>query len=135
LYDYFQILDGKLLTYKTRTDSFYKPSLLANNYIIEATQTVTANTPNGTQSLEFLNTRLTNNSGTLAPQEFEVVVPRFSLDQGIVNSYYPPDGHQDEGRILPHIVFNACIDSMSDKAFDADIFNRILTFLGKSQQE
>ena len=90
----------------SRTDSFYKPSLLANNYIIETKQIVKATTASGTQTLEFLNTRATDNSGKLAPQEFEVVVPRFSLDQGIVNSYYPPDGHQDEGRILPHIVFN-----------------------------
>jgi hypothetical protein len=96
------------LAHKTKcgADSFYKPSLLARNYIIEAKQTVIANTPSGKQSLELLNTRLVDNSGTLAPQEFEVVVPRFSLDQGTINSYYPPDGHQDEGRILPHIVFN-----------------------------
>jgi hypothetical protein len=89
-----------------RLYSYYKPSLLAGDYVIEATQSISAPTPSGVQTLDILNTRVTGDSGTLAPQEFEVVVPRFSLDPKIINSYYPPDGHQDEGRILPHIVFN-----------------------------
>jgi len=38
-------------------------------------------------------------------QEFEVIAPQFSLDPKLINSYYPPNGHSDEGRILPHIVF------------------------------
>jgi hypothetical protein len=33
-------------------------------------------------------------------------VPGFALDPNTINSYYPPDGHQDESRILPHIVLN-----------------------------
>ncbi len=40
------------------------------------------------------------------PQKFNVVAPQFSLDPKLINSYYPPDGHQDEARVLPHIVFN-----------------------------
>jgi hypothetical protein len=35
-----------------------------------------------------------------------VVAPQFTLDPKFINTYYPPNGHQDEGRILPHIVFN-----------------------------
>lgn len=85
-----------------RLYSYYKPSLAAGNYDIEVTQKVSS----GSQSLEIQNTRTNDQSGGLAPQEFEVVVPRFTLDRNLVNSYYPPDGHQDEGRILPHISFN-----------------------------
>jgi hypothetical protein len=39
-------------------------------------------------------------------QNFNVVAPQFSLDPALVNSYYPPSGHQDEGRVLPHVVFS-----------------------------
>lgn len=35
-----------------------------------------------------------------------MIAPQFSLDPKLVNSYYPPNGHADEGDILPHIVFN-----------------------------
>jgi hypothetical protein len=82
--------------------SYYRPSLEAGDYVIEVTQHVTS----GSQSLTISNTRATDSSGTLAGQVFEVVVPRFTLDRNLVNSYYPPDGGQDEGRILPHISFN-----------------------------
>jgi len=41
-----------------------------------------------------------------APQIFKVVAPQFSLDKKLIDTYYPPDGHQDECRILPHIVLN-----------------------------
>lgn len=87
--------------------SFYKPSLLATNYVIEVTQHIDANgtTGSGHQTLDVLNTNDLN-PGAVVGQEFTVVVPRFSLDPNIINSYYPPDGHQDEGRILPHLVFN-----------------------------
>lgn len=40
------------------------------------------------------------------PQIFEVMAPQFSLDPKLVDSYYPPDGHQDEANTLPHICFN-----------------------------
>lgn len=39
-------------------------------------------------------------------QKFQVQAPQFSIDPKLVNTFYPPAGHQDEGRILPHIVFN-----------------------------
>lgn len=39
-------------------------------------------------------------------QLFDVIAPQFSLNPALINSYYPPDGHADEGRILPHIVFS-----------------------------
>lgn len=39
-------------------------------------------------------------------QEFSVQAPQFNLDPKLINTFYPPPGHQDEGRILPHIVFN-----------------------------
>ena len=85
-----------------RLYSFYKPSLQAGDYVIEATQTVSV----GTESLQISNITAADNTVQPAPQEFQVVVPRFSLDPNLINSYYPPDGHQDEGRILPHVVLN-----------------------------
>jgi len=91
-----------LLPNQMRLYSYYKPSLEAGNYTIEVTQNISS----GDQSLEIRNSRTQDASGSVAPQEFEVVVPRFSLDRNLINSYYPPDGHQDEGRILPHISFN-----------------------------
>lgn len=39
-------------------------------------------------------------------QTFQVQAPQFSIDPKNINTFYPPSGHQDEGRILPHIVFN-----------------------------
>jgi hypothetical protein len=97
---------NKLEPGKMQLYSYYKPGLLAGDYVIEVKQSIDAETPNGHQSLQIVNTRQTSGTGELAPQEFEVHVPRFSLDRRIVNSYYPPDGHEDEGRILPHIVMN-----------------------------
>jgi len=92
----------KLERDQMRLYSFYKPSLQANDYIIEVTQKISS----GTQRIEIKNTSVDSLNNGLAPQEFEVIVPRFSLDHNIINSYYPPDGHQDESRILPHIVLN-----------------------------
>ena len=87
--------------------SFYKPSLVAGDYEIKVDQVIST-TGQGVakQSLRVTNVRSDTPSGEIAPQEFEVVVPRFSLDLDMINSYYPPDGHQDEGRILPHVVIN-----------------------------
>jgi hypothetical protein len=39
-------------------------------------------------------------------QTFNVVAPQFNLDPKLINTFYPPLGHEDEARILPHIVFN-----------------------------
>jgi hypothetical protein len=92
----------KLDADQMRLYSYYRPSLQADDYVIEVSQSVTS----GVQNLQINNTTAADSDGTLAPQEFEVVVPRFTIDPAIINSYYPPDGHQDEGRILPHIVLN-----------------------------
>lgn len=93
-----------LLPDQMRLFSYYKPGLMANNYVIEARQHISAPVDSGTQTLDILNTGLLDTTNSIDPQEFEVIVPRFSLDPSLINTYYPPDGHQDEGRILPHIV-------------------------------
>ncbi|MCJ1402454.1 hypothetical protein MMC11_005674 [Xylographa trunciseda] len=100
-----------LLPDQMRLYSYYKPSLVAGSYTIEAEQNVVAKIKkdNGsvvTQSLRVTNVRTTPDAKKIALQEFQVVVPRFSLDPALINSYYPPDGHQDEGRILPHLVID-----------------------------
>jgi hypothetical protein len=43
---------------------------------------------------------------TIEKQTFTVEAPQFNIDSKLINTYYPPSGHQDEGRILPHIVFS-----------------------------
>ena len=76
-------------------------------YSISATQDVAGGPPGSNGELQ--STRIENtdaNEEIPLVQTFEVVAPQFSIDPKIINSYYPPDGHQDEARILPHIVFS-----------------------------
>lgn len=90
--------------------SYYKPGLTAGNYAITAEQIIDAKDVRSGPSVQ--NLRICNRKGKAElpkdgkpePQEFEVMAPQFSLDPKLVNSFYPPEGHQDEGRILPHIV-------------------------------
>ncbi|KAK3329200.1 hypothetical protein B0H66DRAFT_469662, partial [Apodospora peruviana] len=76
--------------------SYYRPGLVAGEYEVAVVQKIEAEVPNGSDHV----------LDTVEPQIFNVVVPRFTLDPDLINSYYPPDGHQDEGRILPHVVLN-----------------------------
>ncbi|KAG4435923.1 hypothetical protein IFR05_008580 [Cadophora sp. M221] len=90
-----------------RLFSYYKPSLKAGLYGIEAQQAVAV----GSDTLPIWNyegaeVNLKTNPKPVLRQKFQVQAPQFSLDPKLVNTFYPPDGHQDEGRILPHIVFN-----------------------------
>jgi hypothetical protein len=116
---------------KMKLYSYFKPSLEAGTYSIYAEQNITINekenkpklTENGhPQTLRVWNRKVeppppppasttpppeTSKWPPLPePQVFEVVAPQFNLDPKLINSYYPPDGHQDEARILPHSVFN-----------------------------
>jgi hypothetical protein len=122
--------------------SFYKPGLLAGDYVIEAEQTITSQNPSNSshqqpaqEQYQVYNRKILYGpdgkpiqigetpDGTpiqvdrtkpvstpqdpshpdYAPQEFTVVAPQFNLDPKLIDSYYPPDGHQDECRILPHL--------------------------------
>jgi hypothetical protein len=89
-----------------RLYSYYKPGLVAGNYAITAVQSISSPSNWGEQDLVVSNASIGQNHQNNVPQEFEVIVPRFSLDPTLINSYYPPDGHQDEARILPHLVLN-----------------------------
>lgn len=89
----------------------YQPILAPGHYGIEVKQNISSTGPLGTDTLEEFNYDSTTVVGntpptTVLPQKFDVIVPQFSLDPKIINSYYPPDGHADESRVLPHIVFN-----------------------------
>lgn len=102
--------------------SYFKPSLQAGTYSIYAEQNIHLTDTEGKKNLTDANgkpqsLRVWNrmveppNPDTKPPpmpepQVFEVVAPQFSLDPKLINSYYPPDGHQDEARILPHICFS-----------------------------
>lgn len=107
--------------------SFYKPGLLAGNYVIEAEQTITSQSPKwGHEKYQVFNRKIlrdaagkpTNDDSDrktpvewpqdatkadYAPQAFTVVAPQFNIDSRLIDSHYPPDGHQDECRILPHL--------------------------------
>ncbi|KAG4443039.1 hypothetical protein IFR05_001493 [Cadophora sp. M221] len=90
--------------------SYYKPSLAAGNYCIIAEQFVASNRgQERQQTLRICNRKGTADLADTQPSQkqiFEVMAPQFSLDPKMINSFYPPEGHQDEGRILPHIVIN-----------------------------
>lgn len=82
----------------------WKPSLEAETYTISAIQTVKIGATDKEQPIN--NYLSTDPLKTVQPQIFTVVAPQFSLPANSVHSYYPPDGHQDEGRVLPHIVLD-----------------------------
>ncbi|KAF2001043.1 hypothetical protein P154DRAFT_464864, partial [Amniculicola lignicola CBS 123094] len=90
--------------------SYYKPGLTAGNYAITVEQFIDSQKGTDKQSLRVLNWKgpanLEANRRVPEPQLFEVMAPQFSLDPKLINSFYPPEGHQDEGRILPHLVLN-----------------------------
>ncbi|KAI8631388.1 hypothetical protein F5Y19DRAFT_394874 [Xylariaceae sp. FL1651] len=88
--------------------SFYHPGLEAGDYEVFARQDICAQTSSGEQTLTVINTKKGSNASNKIPepQIFEVVKPQFSLDRAPINSYYPPNGHQDEGRVMPHIVLS-----------------------------
>ncbi|ORY12599.1 hypothetical protein BCR34DRAFT_613864 [Clohesyomyces aquaticus] len=96
---------------KMQLFSYYKPGLTAGNYAITVEQFIESQKGAvDKQSLRVLNWKGPANIETSKrvpePQLFEVMAPQFSLDPKLVNSFYPPEGHQDEGRILPHLVLN-----------------------------
>ncbi|KAL5371453.1 hypothetical protein DPSP01_014260 [Paraphaeosphaeria sporulosa] len=39
-------------------------------------------------------------------QHFNVIQPEYSLPKDAIHSFYPPEGHADENRILPHVVLH-----------------------------
>jgi hypothetical protein len=93
--------------------SFYKPGLEAGHYQIDAWQTITSQNPPGqTEQYQVYNVpttaRVTRTTpvipdrGAAPPQNvsqtFEVVAPQFNLDSKLIDSYYPPNGEQDECR-------------------------------------
>jgi hypothetical protein len=86
--------------------SYYKPGLSAGAYEIFAEQNIAATNSAGTQTFRVYNRLNDTDHAELQPQRFEVMGPQFSLDPTLINSYYPPNGHQDDARILPHIVLN-----------------------------
>lgn len=101
-----------------RLYSFYAPSLTPGPYGIEAVQVIKSDIkgPNPkSEELDVFNYESPaagSTVGTLKPsappilQQFNVIAPQFYIDPRVVNSFYPPPGHLDEGRVLPHIVFN-----------------------------
>ncbi|KAH8702268.1 hypothetical protein BGW36DRAFT_424549 [Talaromyces proteolyticus] len=76
--------------------SFYIPSLPAGKHTITTSQTVTV--PSYATGEKDANLQAT--------KEFTVVAPRYKLPNGSIHSVYPPQGHADEVRMLPHVVFN-----------------------------
>ena len=90
--------------------SYYSPSLLPGPYGIETQQVITTGSgpDNTTTIFNYKTPGVTNPPTAPTPllQQFNVIAPRFQIDPKVVNSVYPPPGYSDEGRVLPHIVFN-----------------------------
>ncbi|KAI9935073.1 hypothetical protein ASPWEDRAFT_746225 [Aspergillus wentii DTO 134E9] len=81
---------------KEQLYSFYVPGLQAGVHTITVEQEI--KTRQGTQDQE---------TQTLPGEhDFNVIAPRFSLPEGALNSFYPPQGHADRGEVLPSVVFN-----------------------------
>jgi hypothetical protein len=82
--------------------SFYAPGLEAKTYTITATQDIEVPPYVGADP-GVLPSKISGKTNK-NPQQFEVVAPEFSLDPAEVHSTYPPQGHGDQARTLPHIV-------------------------------
>jgi hypothetical protein len=94
--------------------SFYEPSLVGGEYWIDSFQTISVDAPGHKEAqtrnvFNYLSQPTPPKDPETAVrqvQKFEVVAPQFSIPLDDIDTHYPPDGHQDEGRVLPHIVFN-----------------------------
>jgi hypothetical protein len=92
---------------KMKLYSFYEPSLVGGDYWIDSFQSISVtDADNNTQSKDVINYKSTDDSKVRQMQKFEVVAPQFSIPPDHITTHYPPDGHQDEGRVLPHVVLN-----------------------------
>lgn len=69
--------------------SFYQPGLTAGPHIINVTQNIRA----GDQEKRVK-----------SDHRFTVFAPRFSLPEGAIYSFYPPQGHSDGVEIVPNVV-------------------------------
>lgn len=70
--------------------SFYVPGLQAGLHTIDVLQEINAS---GSE-------KDVKNS-----HDFNVIGPRFSLPEGALDSFYPPQGHADRAEVLPSVVF------------------------------
>ncbi|KAF5856163.1 hypothetical protein ETB97_007820 [Aspergillus alliaceus] len=73
--------------------SYYVPGLQAGHHVIEVKQDI--ETKDKKEKLDP-----TKSHG------FNVVGPRFSLPEGALHSFYPPQGHEDRAEVLPNVVLN-----------------------------
>jgi hypothetical protein len=100
---------------KMQLFTYYKPSLVGGTYWIDTCQSISAINAESLkeEKKSVFNHRKRPETAPddlefhkRLPQPFEVVAPQFSIPLDAITTHYPPDGHQDEGRVLPHIVFN-----------------------------
>ena len=85
--------DVDLVPGQIRLHSYVKPPLTAGRYNLKAEQSITLSSD---PSNELRN--LTSN------QVFNVSGPRYALPTDAIHQIYPPPGHEDASRILPHVV-------------------------------
>ncbi|MCJ1397769.1 hypothetical protein MMC11_000965 [Xylographa trunciseda] len=72
--------------------SYHTPSLRAGKYTV-------------TVDHEFRTADGSQTRPLRSAKTFRVVAPRFDLPHGDIHSFYPPNGHADLPRVLPHVVF------------------------------
>ncbi|KAH6949753.1 hypothetical protein BKA56DRAFT_434004, partial [Ilyonectria sp. MPI-CAGE-AT-0026] len=89
--------------------SFYQPGLQDGSHTITVTQTLSTDPreKKGVQSVPLSST-----------QSFLVQGPQYSLPNGSIHSSYPPQGHADEARILPHVVLTDPLLPWAREAID-----------------
>lgn len=96
--------------------SVWKPSLEAGTYTVSASQTVKIGETD--QANLIRNYISTDSEKRLQPQTFTVVAPQFALPADSIHSFYPADGQQDEGRVLPHVVLDDPVEWSSELRFE-----------------
>lgn len=119
--------------------AFVAPPLAAGNYVVDVEQLIgVSDSPN-----EIL--------PIASRQEFTVIGPRYSLPADAIHQIYPPQGHEDDPRVLPHITLKDWMlpweqkpnDTAATKVLDDQIARvpwlALLTFteqeIGLSDQE
>ncbi|KAI0968468.1 hypothetical protein F4678DRAFT_474585 [Xylaria arbuscula] len=70
--------------------SFYVPGLQAGLHTIDVFQKINAS--GQTKDVK-------------SSHDFTVIGPRFSLPEGAIDSFHPPQGHADQAKVLPSVVF------------------------------
>lgn len=96
--------------------SFYVPGLQTGNHSISVEQEIRTRQDTPHEEKKVLT----------GSHDFNVIGPRFSLPEGALHSFYPPQGHEDRSEVLPNVVLTDPTLPWERKASQSrlDDFNR-----------